>query len=94
MVILSDEIHCDFVTKGQKYTPISTLDNKDIVNNSITFKSGSKCFSLAGMKCAWFFSTNPELFKRTAAKDRADLNTLGMIRRAIGLCRFRAARIG
>ena len=79
VVILSDEIHCDFVTKGQKYTPISTLDNKDIVNNSITFKSGSKSFSLAGMKCAWFFSTNPELFKRTAAKDRADLNTLGMI---------------
>jgi cystathionine beta-lyase len=79
VIILSDEIHCDFVTKGQKYTPISTLDNKDIVNNSITFKSGSKSFSLAGMKCAWFFSTNPELFKRTAAMDRADLNTLGMI---------------
>ncbi len=79
VVVLSDEIHCDFVTKGQKYTPISTLDNKDIVNNSITFKSGSKSYSLAGMKCAWFFSTNPELFKRTAAKDRADLNTLGMI---------------
>ena len=79
IIILSDEIHCDFVTKGQKYTPISTLDNKDIVNNSITFKSGSKSFSLAGMKCAWFFSTNPDLFKRTAAMDRADLNTLGMI---------------
>jgi cystathionine beta-lyase len=79
IVVLSDEIHCDFVTKGHKYTPFSTLDNKDIVANSITFKSASKSFSLAGMKCAWFFSTNPEIFKRTAANDRADLNTLGMI---------------
>ena len=77
--MLSDEIHCDFISKGQKYTPFSTLDNKDVVNNSITYKSASKSFSLAGMKCAWFFTTNPEVFKLTAANNRAALNTLGMI---------------
>lgn len=66
IVVLSDEIHCDFVSKGQKYVPFSTLA-KPIVDNSITFKSGSKSFSLAAMKCAWFFSTNPQLFQAANA---------------------------
>jgi bifunctional pyridoxal-dependent enzyme with beta-cystathionase and maltose regulon repressor activities len=76
--VLCDEIHCDFITHGNKYTPFSTLDDKAIVNNSITFKSGSKSFSLAAMKCAWFFTTNPEVYKATAFYNHADLNTLGM----------------
>ncbi|MGH9141746.1 MAG: aminotransferase class I/II-fold pyridoxal phosphate-dependent enzyme, partial [Vicinamibacterales bacterium] len=37
IIVLSDEIHCDFISKGQKYVPFATLD-KDIVDNSITFK--------------------------------------------------------
>jgi cystathionine beta-lyase len=77
--VLADEIHCDFVMKGQKYTPFSTLDDKKIVANSITFKSGSKSFSLAGMKCAWFFTTNPDMYKEVSFWNRADLSTLGMI---------------
>jgi len=78
ILVLSDEIHCDFISKGQKYTPFATLD-KELVNNSFTFKSGSKSFSMPGMKCAWFFSTNPDLFKQAAAYNHADLSTLGMI---------------
>ncbi|MGZ3305182.1 MAG: MalY/PatB family protein [Asticcacaulis sp.] len=77
--VLSDEIHCDFITKGNKYTPFSTLDDKKIVANSITFKSGSKSFSLPAMKCAWFFTTNPEMHKEVSFWNRADLSTLGMI---------------
>ena len=79
VVVLSDEIHCDFVSKGQKYVPFSTLDDKAVVANSITFKSGSKSFSLAGMKCAWFFTTNPEMYKKVAFYNHADLSTLGQI---------------
>jgi cysteine-S-conjugate beta-lyase len=79
VVVLADEIHCDFVSKGQKYTPFSTLDNRDIVNNSITFKSASKSFSLSAMKCAWFFTTNPDYFAGVRANNHADLSTLGMI---------------
>ncbi|MGH6828562.1 MAG: MalY/PatB family protein [Rhizomicrobium sp.] len=79
LLMMSDEIHCDFMSKGQKYVPVSTLENKDLVNNSITYKSVSKSFSLAGQKCAWFFTTNPEVFKRTAFQNHADLNTLGMV---------------
>jgi len=79
VIVLADEIHCDFVTKGQKYTPFHTLPNKDIVNNSITFKAASKSFSLAAMKCGWFFSDNADYMARIKANHRADLSTLGLI---------------
>src|SRR5689334_10517655 len=67
IIVLADEIHCDFVNDGQTYVPFSTLP-KDLVDNSITFKSGSKSFSLAAHKCAWFYSTNATLFEATNAQ--------------------------
>jgi cystathionine beta-lyase len=79
VVVLADEIHCDFVTKGNKYTPFASLPNKAIVRNSITFKAASKSFGLAAMKCAWFFSDNAEYVAKVKATNRADLSTLGMI---------------
>ena len=79
VVVLADEIHCDFVTSGNKYTPFASLPNKAIVRNSITFKAASKSFGLAAMKCAWFFSDNAEFIARVKANNRADLTTLGMI---------------
>jgi cystathionine beta-lyase len=79
VIVLADEIHCDFATKGNKYTPFASLGNKAIVDNSLTFKAASKSFGLAAMKCAWFYSTNPELVARAKVHNRADLTTLGMI---------------
>ena len=77
--VLSDEIHCDFVGKGQKYTPFSTLDDKRIVDNSITFKAASKSFSLAGLKCAWYFATDPAVFKAVQFWNRSEVSTLGIV---------------
>ena len=34
VIVLADEIHCDWVTRGQKYTPFSTLSNKAIVTTA------------------------------------------------------------
>ena len=78
VVVLADEIHCDFVTAGNKYTPFASLPDRDIVNNSLTFKAASKTFSLAAMKAAWYFSTNRNLLERARSYTRADLSTLGM----------------
>ncbi len=78
VVVLADEIHCDFVTGGNAYTPFASLD-PELVDNSLTFKSASKSFSLAAMKVAWYYSTNPELLARVRANTRADLSTLGMV---------------
>jgi cystathionine beta-lyase len=79
VVVLADEIHCDFVTKGQKYTPFASLPNKDIVNNSLTFKAASKSFGLAAHKLAWFYSTNADLLARVKPFVRADITTLGWV---------------
>lgn len=79
VVLLADEIHCDWVMKGQKYTPFASLPNKAVVDNSLTFKAASKSFGLAAHKIAWFYSTNPDLLARVKENHRADLNTLGMI---------------
>jgi len=79
VIVLADEIHCDWVTKGNKYTPFASLPNKAIVNNSITFKAASKSFGLAAMKCAWFYSDNADYVARVKANNKADLTTMGMI---------------
>jgi cystathionine beta-lyase len=79
VVVLADEIHCDWVTKGHKYTPFASLPNKKIVDNSLTFKAASKSFGLAAHKVAWFYSTNPDLLARVKVNHRADLNTMGIV---------------
>lgn len=80
VVVLADEIHCDFVTRENTYTPYSTLSDEAIVRNSITFKSASKSFNLAAAKCAYLFSTNPDYIARVKnAGHRPDLNTLGVV---------------
>ena len=79
VIVLADEIHCDWVSKGQKYTPFASLPNKAVVDNSLTFKAASKSFGLAAHKTAWYYSTNPELLARTRQYHRADLNTLGIV---------------
>ena len=79
VVVLADEIHCDLVTKGNKYTPFATLPNEAIVRNSITFKSASKSFNLAGMKAAYMFSTNPDYLARVRPFLRSEVSTLGLV---------------
>jgi cystathionine beta-lyase len=78
-IVLADEIHCDFVMQGHTYTPFASLPDRDVVDNSITFKAASKTFSLAAMKAAWFFSTNEDFLNRVKENHRADLTTLGMV---------------
>ena len=78
VIVLADEIHCDFVTSGNTYTPFASLD-QELVDNSMTFKSASKSFSLAAMKVAWYHTTNPDLLARAKLNTRADLSTLGMV---------------
>ena len=79
VVVLADEIHCDFVHAGNQYTPFATLPNEAVVRNSVTFKAASKSFNLVGTKCAYFFSTNPEYLGRIRAWHREEITTLGMV---------------
>ena len=79
VVVLSDEIHCDFIRPGQRYVPFSNLRDKAVVNNSLTFNSISKTFNLAGMKNAYYYSRNPVLLERVNRFHRAELSTLGVV---------------
>lgn len=62
VIVLSDEIHCDFVEKGYEYIPfIAASDiNKDI---SITCISSSKIFNIAGLQSACIVIPDEKLRK-------------------------------
>ncbi len=79
IIVLSDEIHSDIVRAGHDYVPFARLPDRDVVNNSVTFNAVSKTFNLAGMKNAYFHSTNPVLLERIKLNFRADLSTLGVV---------------
>ncbi len=79
VVMLVDEIHCDFIRSQEKYVPFASLPNREVVDNSITFKSASKSFSLSGIKVAWYFSTNRDYLERVGANTRAPPNILGLV---------------
>ena len=62
VIVVSDEIHCDFVEKGYEYTPFVAASeiNKDI---SITCLSSSKIFNVAGLQSACIVIPNEKLRK-------------------------------
>ncbi len=79
VIVLADEIHCDFVNEDREYVPYANLAD-DLVMNSVTFKSASKSFNLAAFKDAYLFSHNPDLMSRIrAVGDNATINSLGII---------------
>jgi len=79
IVVLSDEIHSDIVRDGHEYIPFASLPDEAVVKNSITFNAISKTFNLAGMKNAYFYTTNPILLGRIKQHHRGDLSTLGVV---------------
>jgi len=66
VLVVSDEIHCDLTDPGKIYVPFNSIENKDIVNNSITCISPSKTFNIAGLQNAMVFSKNKELIEKTS----------------------------
>ncbi len=80
VLVVADEIHCDFVNKHVKYTPYATIGEK-YAQNSFTLKSTSKSFNLAAQRVGYMFSDNQEMIDtvRRNGHQRGSLNTLGMI---------------
>jgi cystathionine beta-lyase len=80
VVVLSDEVHGDIIREDSHYTPYSTLDNEELVLNSVTLKSNSKAFNLAGHKVSYFFSRNSDYVKKIEATGHYGwLNSLGFV---------------
>lgn len=79
VIVLADEIHADFVRPGQKFTPFAALPDKDIVNNSLSFRAITKTFSMPASKNAYWFSTNEVMLERVKRNHQAGINTLGVV---------------
>lgn len=60
IVIVSDEIHSDFIFSSQvRHIPLASL-GREIADNTIVCTSPSKTFNLAGLQCANIFIQNEQ----------------------------------
>ena len=82
VIVVSDEIHSDFVWKGHKHTIFASLSEK-YADISVTCTAPSKTFNLAGLQTSNIFIPNRELRHRfRKAVDQAgysQLNTMGLV---------------
>ena len=60
VVVISDEIHCNFTMHGQKYIPFASV-SEECRDNSITCISASKTFNIAGLQSAAVIVPNKSL---------------------------------
>ncbi len=49
IILISDEVHCDLIRKGEKHYPISTIAKNK--KNIVTLTAINKTFNTAGLKC-------------------------------------------
>lgn len=60
VLVISDEIHADFMLWGNKHIPMASL-SKEINDNTITCTSCTKTFNLAGLQAAFVVSPSIEI---------------------------------
>lgn len=78
VLVVSDEIHCDLLFKGVKFTPFATL-GEAFAQNAIICTAGSKTFNLAGLHHSNIIIPNPDLreaFKKTLERSSTFGNNL------------------
>ena len=82
VIVVSDEIHCEFTYNRQRYQPFATV-SPEAQQNSIICTAASKAFNIAGLQTANIICTRPEWQQRI---DRAindmetcDLNPFGPV---------------
>ena len=66
VLIVSDEIHADFIRPGRKHTVLASLSER-LAQRTITCTSPSKSFNLAGLQLSNIFIENPSLRRRFRA---------------------------
>ncbi len=82
VIVVSDEIHCDFIYPGYKHTVFANI-NETFAENTITCTSPSKTFNLAGLQVSNIFVKNPKLrqgmINEIDKTGYSQLNTLGLV---------------
>lgn len=82
VVVIADEIHCEFVMPGYEYTPFASI-SEEFSRHSVSCVSPSKAFNIAGLQIANIVCADA---RRRAKIDRAininevcDVNPFGVI---------------
>ena len=82
VIVVSDEIHCDFVWTERKHRVFASLSD-EFAQNCVVCTAPSKTFDLAGLQASNIFIPNDILRRRFKAELTAlsigSLNTMGMI---------------
>ncbi len=65
-IMISDEIHCELLFKGQEHIPFAKL-SEEFAQNSITCIAPSKTFNLAGLEASVLIIPNRSLRSRFSA---------------------------
>ncbi len=81
VTVIADEIHCDFIRPGIKFTSFATLGD-EYKEKLILCTAPSKTFNLAGLQVSNIWIPNPEIREQFKKENRAngynEINTLGM----------------
>jgi cystathionine beta-lyase len=81
VIVVSDEIHCDFVLTGHKHQVFANL-SPELANITITCTSPSKTFNLAGLQVSNILIANQQLKKQFQielnASGYSQLNIMGL----------------
>ena len=81
VTVIADEIHCDFIRPGIKFTSFATL-GEEYKQNLILCTAPSKTFNLAGLQVSNIWIPDPEIRSRFKKQNQAngynEINTLGM----------------
>lgn len=82
VLVVSDEIHADFIYPGYRHIPFASL-KPEYLSQSITCTAPSKTFNLAGLQISNIIIQNPRIkaaFKAEVYKTGyCELNTMGII---------------
>ncbi len=74
--VLADEIHCELVFPGVKYTPFASI-SEEFSHNSITCNSPSKAFNIAGLQISNIVTERAD-WRRKIRKEMS-VNEMGMV---------------
>lgn len=82
VVIVSDEIHCEFTMPGVKFTPFASI-SPEFENACVVLNSPSKAFNIAGLQISNIICANPELRARVDkavnVNEICDVNPFGVV---------------
>lgn len=82
VVVLSDEIHCDFTYEGYTHTPFASI-SEEFAGNSVVCTAPSKTFNLAGLQVSNIFIPDEKkrklFIKAVDAAGYSQLNVMGLV---------------